>query len=171
MQAAFDLLASCSRPFLIVGGYALAAHGVFRQTIDIDCLIAVEDQTVFETNLIGGGYVQTAQTENFARYASKTPKLPEVDVLFVDASTFKKLEEASIPLHRGKHEFRVPGLAQLIALKLHSMRNEPRREARDLADIAELLRLNAGRISAGELAELCEKFGPTGIGSKLQSFL
>jgi hypothetical protein len=171
MQAAFDLLASCSRPFLIVGGYALAAHGVVRQTIDIDCLIAVEDQAAFDANLVGGGYVLTAQTENFARYAAKTSNLPEIDVLFVDASTFKKLEEASISLRRGNHEFRVPGLGQLIALKLHAIRNESRREGRDLPDIAELLRLNPGRITAGELGELCQKFGPPGIGSKLQPLL
>ena len=172
MQAAFDLLASCSRPFLIVGGHALAAHGVVRQTIDIDCLIAVEDQAAFDASLIGGGgYFLTARTENFARYAGKTSNLPEIDVLFVDASTFKKLEEGSMPLRRGKHEFRVPGLAQLIALKLHAIRNESRREGRDLPDIAELLRLNPGQITAGELGELCEKFGPTGIGSKLQPLL
>ena len=171
MQAAFDLLASCARPFLIVGGHALAAHGVIRQTIDIDCLIAVEDQALFEANLIAGGYEMRARTGNFARYAGKSPNLPEIDVLFVDASTFKKLEEGSIPLRRGRHEFRVPGLAQLIALKLHAIRNEPRREGRDLPDITELLRLNPGRVKAGELRELCEKFGPTGIGSKLQDFL
>jgi hypothetical protein len=65
----------------------------------------------------------------------------------------------------------VPGLAQLIALKLHAIRNEPRREGRDLPDITELLRLNPGRITTGELGELCDKFGPTGIGSRLQGFL
>jgi nucleotidyltransferase AbiEii toxin of type IV toxin-antitoxin system len=171
MQAAFDLLASCPRPFLVVGGHALAAHSVIRQTIDIDCLIAVEDQSLFEATLTAGGYQMEARTENFARYASKSPILPEIDVLFVDASTFKKLEEASIPLRRGKHQFRVPGLSQLIALKLHAIRNEPRREMRDLPDIIELLRLNPGKINAGELRELCDKFGPSGIGTRLQRFI
>ena len=171
MQAAFELLASYPQPFLIVGGHALAAHGVVRQTIDIDCLIALEDQGAFEAKLTAGDYVLKARTENFARYAGRAPNLPEIDVLFVDASTFRKLEESSIPLRRGKRQFRVPGLAQLIALKLHAIRNEPRREARDLPDISELLRLNPGRISAAELNELCDKFGPTGIGSKLQRFL
>lgn len=171
MQIVFDMLAHCSRPFLIVGGHALAAHGVVRQTIDIDCLIAAEDEGIFEANLTAGGYVPAARTENFARYASKSPNLPEIDVLFVDSITFKKLEKAAIPLQRGKHEFRVPGLPQLVALKLHAVRNEPQREGRDLSDVAELLRLNPGRISETELANLCEKFGPAGIRDKLQHLL
>jgi hypothetical protein len=171
MQAAFELLASSPRPFLVVGGHALAAHGVVRQTIDIDCLIAVEDQTGFEANLTAGDYALKARTENFARFAGRALNLPEIDVLFVNASTFKKLQEGSIPLRRGEHEFRVPGLAQLIALKLHAIRNQPRREGRDLPDISELLRLNHGKISAAELNELCDKFGPSGIGSRLQCFL
>ena len=169
VQAAFDLLAKCSRPFLIVGGHALAAHGVVRQTIDIDCLMAVEDQAAFEGNLTCASYRETARTENFARYAGQSPDLPEIDILFVDASTFAKLQLESIPLRRGAHEFHVPNLPRLIALKLHAIRNEPRRERRDLSDIAELLRLNPGRISATELSELCEQFGPVGISDKLQA--
>src|SRR5437588_13118675 len=148
MQAAFDLLAKCSQPFLIVGWHALVAHGVVRQTIDIDCLIIAEDEGAFAAGLKEGGYVSMARTENFARYAGKSSDMPEIDILFVDRSTFKKLQEAAIPLHRAKHEFLVPGLAQLIALKLHAIRNQPQREARDLHDIAELLRLNPGRITA-----------------------
>jgi predicted nucleotidyltransferase len=168
MQAAFDLLAQNARPFLIVGGHALAAHGVVRQTLDIDILIAAEDEDAFATGLKAGNYVLTARTENFARYIAKLPDLPGIDILFVDGPTFLKLEEGAVLLRRGDHEFRVPGLPQLIALKLHAIRNQPLREARDLGDIAELLRLNPGRVSAAELEELCKKFGPAGIGRKLQ---
>jgi hypothetical protein len=142
-----------------------------RQTIDVDCLIAGDDQSAFEATLTHGSYVLKARTENFARYAAKSPNLPEIDLLFVDASTFEKLREGAVLLRRGNHEFSVPGLAQLIALKLHAMRNDPRREGRDLADIAELLRLNPGRITAAELRELGEKFGSREIVGKLEILL
>ncbi len=167
MQAVFDLLARSSRPFLIVGGHALAAHGLIRQTIDIDCLIIAEDQEAFGANVISGGYTMTARTENFARYAHESTQMPEIDVLFVDQNTFRKLEHEAIQLHRGQGEFRVPGLAQLIALKLHAIRNQPHRLARDLFDIAELLRLNPGKLTEADLGHLCEKFGPPGIRAKL----
>ena len=134
-------------------------------------MIAAEDERAFESNLTRSNYKLAARTENFARYISASPDLPEIDVLFVDSSTFTKLEENAISLQRGKHDFRVPDLSQLIALKLHAIRNQPQREQRDLPDIAELLRLNSGRIRAKELNELCEKFGPLEIGSKLQRLL
>ena len=113
------------------------------------------------------GYALTAISANFARYAAGSPDLPEIDLLLVDRATFEKLQTGSIPLQRGAHQFRVPGLPQLIALKLHAIRNEPRREARDLSDIAELLRLNSGLISKADLGGLCQQFGPPGIESKL----
>ena len=56
----------------------------------------------------------------------------------------------------------------MIALKLHAVRNDARREARDLGDVAELLRLNPGRISVEELEELCAKFGSREIAAKLK---
>jgi hypothetical protein len=167
IQAAFDLLASCTRPFLIVGGHALAAYGLVRQTIDVDCLIAVDDQAALETTLTHGGYVAKARTENFVRYTGGSDR-PEIDVLLVDGPTFQKLAETAGPLHRGQHTFRVPGLAELIALKLHAIRNDPRRETRDLGDIAELLRLNPGRITAEALESLCLKFGSPEIAAKLK---
>ena len=167
MQSVFDMLSRLPGRFLIVGGHALAAHALVRQTLDVDCLIMAEDEEMFGKHLQSAGWQLTGRSENFARYDAASPDVPSVDVLLVDRETFAKLQSESIPLRRGAHEFQVPGMAQLIALKLHAIRNEPRRTARDLGDIAELLRLNAGRITTGDLDKLCEKFGPAGIRAKL----
>jgi hypothetical protein len=142
MQALFDLLAAFSRPLLLVGGHALTAYGVVRQTIDVDCLIAVDDKNALAQTLKGDGYREIGSTENAVRYASSATALPDVDVLLVDAATFEKLFTEGNNLRRAEQDFRVPSLRHLIALKLHAIRNDPRREARDFADIAELLRLN-----------------------------
>src|SRR5437773_6439603 len=136
MQIVFDLLARSPRPLLLVGAHALTAHGVVRQTIDIDCLIVAEDQENFAAHLAAGGYRETGRSENFARYSHASANVPEIDVLFVDRDTFSKLEENAVRLRRGAHDFLVPDLSELIALKLHAIRNDPRREPRDLADIA-----------------------------------
>ena len=171
VQATFDLLAKGRRPFLIVGGHALAAHGVVRQTIDVDCLIAADDAAAMHEVLSAAGYSESGRTENFVRYRHLLPRYVEIDVLLVDLSTLEKLLNASRPLKRGKHEFRVPALPHLIALKLHAIRNNPEREARDFGDIAELLRVNTGQISRGDLEELCRQFAPPGIAAKLLSLL
>ena len=146
MQATFDLLAKCRRPFLIVGGHALAAHGVVRQTIDVDCLIAAGDAAALNEVLRSAGYSESSRTENFVRYRHLLPRYAEIDVLLVDLSTLEELLNASRPLKRGKNEFRVPALPHLIALKLHAIRNNPEREARDFGDIAELLHVPIGTV-------------------------
>src|SRR5207237_10023465 len=92
------------------------------------------------------GYREMGRTENAVRYANSAPELPDVDVLLVDGATFEKLFAESNILRRGQHAFRVPSLRHLVALKLHAIRNDARRESRDFADIAELLRNNAGNV-------------------------
>jgi len=169
MQALFDLLGRFSHPLLVIGGHALAAHGVARQTVDVDCLIAVENRQALDTHLRSGGFERTGETDNFARYSHSSDLVPDVDVLFVDASTFDKLHMGSIPLQRGPTKLQAPALPHLIALKLHAIRNNPAREAGDLGDIARLLHANPGDISSSELSALCMQFGPPGIEIKLQA--
>lgn len=154
---------------LVIGGHALAAHGVVRQTVDVDCLIAVENRRALDAHLRGGGFERTGETDNFARYSHPSDLVPDVDVLFVDAPTFDKLHVGGIPLQRGSTKLQAPALPHLIALKLHAIRNNPAREAGDLGDIARLLRANPGALSASELAALCTQFGPPGIEIKLQA--
>lgn len=169
MQAVFDLLARFQRPLLVIGGHALGVYGVSRQTLDVDCLIAAEDRSLLDDFLREGDFSLLGSTENFARYTPKSPLLPEVDVLFVDETTFAKLLPAAVPLSLHTEGLRVPALAHLIALKLHAIRNNPLREARDLGDIAELLRANPESVSQTELAALCDQFGTPGIETKLKS--
>ena len=154
---------------LVIGGHALAAHGVARQTVDVDCLIAVENRQAFDAHLRDGGFERQGETENFARYSHPSDIVPDVDVLFVDASTFDKLHAGGIALQRGSIKLQAPTLPHLIALKLHAIRNNPAREAGDLGDIARLLRANPGVVSTSEIAALCTQFGPLGIEAKLQA--
>ena len=154
---------------LVIGGHALAAHGVARQTVDVDCLVAVENRQTLDAHLRGGGFERMGETENFARYSHPSDLVPDVDVLFVDTPTFDKLHVDYIPLQRGSAKLQAPSLPHLIALKLHAIRNNPAREAGDLGDIARLLRANPGAISASELTALCKQFGPPGMDAKLQA--
>ena len=171
MQALFNLLAASPRPLLVVGGHALTAYGVVRQTIDVDCLIAADDTNALAQILKGNGYREMGRTENAVRYANSAPELPDVDVLLVDGATFEKLFAESNILRRGQHAFRVPSLRHLIALKLHAIRNDARREARDFADIAELLRANPGKISRQELKQIAQQFAPAEFETKLLTLL
>lgn len=169
MQALFDLLGRFPQPLLVIGGHALAAHGVARQTVDVDCLVAVENRRMLDAHLRGGGFVRRSETDHFARYSHPSDFVPDVDLLFVDASTFDSLNADGIPLRRGVVTLRTPALPHLIALKLHAIRNNPGREAADLGDIARLFQANPGVLAPDQLAALCARFGPPEIAAKLRA--
>ena len=72
MQALFDLIDRFAHPELVIGGHALAAHGVTRQTVDVDCLVAMENRQALDDHLRAGGFERGGETENFARYVHRS---------------------------------------------------------------------------------------------------
>ena len=156
---------------LLIGGYALSAYGVVRQTVDVDWLMADVDSGKLYKILSSAGYMEKARTENFIRYTHQSGFLMDIDVLLVDRSTFDQMIQQSRSCRIDLVELRIPCLAHLIALKLHAIKNNQRREFRDLGDIVELLKSNPGQVPTNDLATLCSKYGPKGIYSKLEAYL
>ena len=156
---------------LLIGGHALPAFGVARQTIDIDCLMVDSDSKVLYDILTEAGYKETDRTKNFMRYSHSSVYLMDVDVMLVDHGTFDKMLRNSSVYQIGSVSMRVPCLEHLIALKLHAIKNNPKRELRDLADIVELLRNNQEEIAKEKLESICTRYGPDGIYAKLESYL
>ena len=162
----FELLSQIPE-LLLIGGHALQAHNVVRQTVDVDCLVPETRASALEEVLGSAGFSRLARTENFSRF--RHPHLGHVDALFVDPLTFDQLSRQSLPYQIGDVTLRVPSLGHLIALKLHAIKNDPARELRDLSDIAEIVKRNS--FSNDELHRLCLRFGPAGIWDKVQAHI
>lgn len=156
---------------LLVGGMALPAYGVVRQTLDIDCLIDEENAPVLGKILIDAGYTEQARSDNFVRYTGPDDTHFDVDVLLVDSETMDELVAESRAFDLGPVTMRVPSLRHLVMLKLHAIKNEPKRELRDLSDIVEMLRFQPDALSADELAAICARYGPPGIHGRLKDTL
>ncbi len=156
---------------LLIGGHALPAFGVARQTVDIDCLMVDSDSKVLHNILTKAGYKETDRTKNFIRYSHLSVYLMDVDVMLVNHGTFDKMLRSSSVYQIGSVSMHVPCLEHLIALKLHAIKNNPKRELRDLADIVELLRNNQKEIAKEKLKSICTQYGPNGIYAKLESYL
>ena len=153
---------------LLIGGHALSAFGYQRATIDVDCLLAIPDVIVLHKALTKAGYRRIEQTQTFAHYTHPSGYLLDVDVMLVDRATFDKLHAQSKRYRIGNVEMRVPCLPHLMALKLHAMKNNPKRELKDLADIVELLRANPGKVKSEQLPDICEREGPKNVFSKIE---
>lgn len=164
-------MAELGVPILLIGGMALPAFDVVRQTIDIDCLMAASKESALRDVLVAAGYQEVVRTEMFVRYSSSSVYHYDVDVLLVDDITFEKILADSQLLDVGRSTFNVPCLAHMIMLKLHAMKNNRSRELKDLSDVVEILRANPDQVSEREISAMCEKYGPAGIDVKLKESL
>jgi hypothetical protein len=158
-------------PLLVIGGYALQAYGVTRQTLDVDVLISETNAREMDAALLHVGYSQVARSEIFARYRHPSIVLADVDILYVDSETARKMSQQAKPCTMAETSCLVPALSHLVAMKLHAMRTNPQREPRDFADIVELVRANAGSPGKEDLHRLCTTYAPEGIWGKLEAAL
>ena len=125
--------------FLIIGGYAIAAHGYARVTFDVDLLVRRADREAWFSRLGARGLSLFGQTSAFAQFSQ-----PEggdgLDLMFVDEPTFTPMWQASEEHDFGGVRARVPCLDHILALKLHALRQAlPHRTARDAEDVQQLL--------------------------------
>jgi len=172
MELLLDRLAAALNPdrpeALLVGGQALPAYGVVRQTLDIDCLATTEGVAKLQRVLLAAGYTEAGRSAAVVRYRHESPLLLDVDVLVVNRETYDKLLRDSRQWRTENSVWRVPSLAHLIALKLHAWKHNPSRRGHELADIESLLRQNPALVTRTEVRGLCEQFGPPGIFEELE---
>jgi hypothetical protein len=160
--ATFARLQAAGVRVFVVGGYAVNAHGYSRMTEDADCLIVTDDLRKADVIFREDGFVMQRKTQNHARYLNSQCVPQLVDVLLVNQSTFDKMWSQRIPCELHGHALQIPILEHLFAMKLHAVRNQPDRSAKDLLDIHQLMKINPDCVSREQLRELCQKFGPPG---------
>lgn len=153
---------------LLIGGLALPAYGVVRQTLDVDCVAAADAAPKLHRVLIAAGYEEAGSSETVARYRHASPMLLDVDLMLVDRETYDKLLRDSRAWPPEQNRWRVPSLPHLAALKLHAIKNNPDRRGKDVGDIADLVRRHPKALARDEMRELCERFGPANIFEEIE---
>lgn len=156
---------------MLIGGRSLEAHGYVRNTKDVDLLITTQDIPVMERLLTAIGYRKEAESGIFSRWRHSSMEAEDVDLMFVGASSFESLNQDCVTMRIGSAKLRVPSVAGIVALKLHAVKNNPGRFAKDAADILSLMRLNPAALDRDGLRQLCEKFGNAEIWTKLELLL
>ncbi|MFH1360858.1 MAG: nucleotidyl transferase AbiEii/AbiGii toxin family protein [Candidatus Omnitrophota bacterium] len=153
---------------VLIGGFAVNHYKVTRQTVDVDFLIVKEDFEKVQSALKDAGYRQSSVQENFTQLESARLSLRNIDFMFVDRSTLDKIIKKAQPLTIAGQKFLVPSLNHLIALKLHSIKNnEKLRLLKDLPDIVSLIRKNEVNVESKEFKDLCLKYGTEGLYQKI----
>jgi hypothetical protein len=155
---------------MLIGGWAVQAHGYSRNTVDVDCLTAVEHDAALAEELQKAGFECFEEKTSFRRFRHRIQPMLILDVMRVNAATFEKMWAGAESVELGGIELKIPALAHLLALKLHAAQNEHRVE-KDLGDVLELLRANPGKVPPDDLRKLCDQYGTPALAEKLAAHL
>ncbi len=146
-------------PALVIGGYAVAAHGHTRATFDVDFLVRRADRDSWFRRLTEAGLRLFGETAAFAQFGQ--PAGGEgLDLMFVDPSTFDRMWQASEERDFGGSKARVPCLDHLLALKLHALKQAlPHRTSKDAEDLEVLIRRHGLDLRDRRYEQLFLKYG------------
>ena len=146
-------------PFLIIGGYAVAAHGHTRATFDVDFLVRRGERAAWFSRLTAAGLKLFGETTAFAQF-SQPEAGNELDLMLVEESTFDRMWQASEERDFGGNRARVPCLDHLLALKLHALKQIlPHRASKDAEDVEMLVRRHGLNLREPRYEQLFLKFG------------
>ena len=162
MELADFIRLGCEPPplrFLVIGGYAVAAHGHTRATFDVDLLVRRAERGAWLARLTAVGLNRFGETGAFAQFTQ--PQGGDgLDLMFVDDPTFDRMWQTSEERDFGDSRARVPSLDHLLALKLHALKQAlPHRTSKDAEDVEMLIRRNGLDLSQPHYKQLFLKYG------------
>ena len=91
--------------------------------------------------------------------------------MFIDRDVFEKILKDGRKIEIAKGKFIIPSLDHMIALKLHSIKGNAKRELKDLPDIVGLIENNGVDIRSKSFEEMCLKYGKPDLLKKIRNFI
>ena len=147
IKEALAFFAGLKTPPALIGGLALASHGVVRATRDVDFLVDAGDADRLHDILLGLGYRCIHRSEDAANYLRGEDGF---DALYAHRPMARRLLSEADERQTGFGRLRVIGAEGLIAFKLQGYVNDPTR-VRDLDDLRALFKVNAGQLDMDEV--------------------
>jgi len=93
MELADFIQPGCKEPalrFLVIGGYAVAAHGHTRATFDVDFLVRRAEREAWTARIAAAGLKLFGESNVFAQF-SQPQGGDGLDLMFVSAPTFDRM--------------------------------------------------------------------------------
>lgn len=137
LTKASEALENINVGFALIGGFALAAHGVVRATQDIDLLVDGDEKDKVRAILEDVGFKVVMENNEVAHLSGAG----QLDLLFANREPTKKMISRASRIN----DFPVPVVCveDLIGLKIQAYKNDSRREFQDKADIQALMEINS----------------------------
>jgi predicted nucleotidyltransferase len=156
-------------PFLVIGGYAVFAHGYSRLTDDLDLMVPHGGRAQFSKLLGDLGMSVKHDAATFRQFDPPNAAEMKVDLMFVGEDVFARLEQASLETDIEGARVKVVSLLHLIALKCHAIQHSKAlRRLKDMDDLVQLILINRLDLNEPELRATILKHGNAEIYEKLR---
>ena len=163
-QLAIQSLGGTDVRHLLAGGYAVNVRGYARGTEDLDLLIQEADRAKAHAAVTSAGFVEFLQNDLVTRYKPPAGPLVALDLMPMDGKTFSAMWAEATEESLLGCRVHVPSLDHILAMKLHTMKNDRlSRGLDDLLDVVWLVRRNSVDPRSERLRTLCLKFGDDAI--------
>lgn len=155
--------------WMLAGGFAVAAWGSARTTLDLDLVVDDEPRDALVPRIVAEGFEAYNDSEAFTNLQHPDPALGRLDLLWVSGRTSRQLFEAAVSRSGpdGK-PILVPTPEHLIAMKLRAIQSRATRVIRDGPDLQHLLGLPGldhnqirGYFERAGLSELYDRLKPS----------
>jgi hypothetical protein len=171
-KSAFHLVSSVAKDnnvaLILIGGFAVNEYNYTRSTADIDFLITESDFNKIGSLLKAEGYFEYDKQSNFIKFQTDSGYLIDIDFMFVNKETMEKISAESRKIELVGQPFMIPSLDHLIALKLHSIKHNPKiRTGKDLIDIIELIAINNIDVKSEKFKTTCLTYGTEKLYNKI----
>ncbi len=142
----------------VIGGLAMAAHGASRTTLDVDIIVNREVQDQLIGFLQSQGFTTLHRSTGYSNHIHENPDKGRVDVVYVRGHTSRQVFD-NIKVYEGPGGMKIPipRPEHLAAMKAYSIKNDPKRTLRELADIRVLL--DAPGVDRAEINSYFVRYG------------
>ena len=155
--------------FLVIGGYAVFAHGYVRATDDLDLIVQRGRRMELSKLLVDMGMSVKNDAANFLQFDSRNKAGMDVDLMFVSEEVFERLEQAAVKTKIEGVPVQVVSLLHLIALKCHALQHSKSlRRLKDMDDLVQLILVNGLDLKEPELGAIILKHGNAELYEKLR---
>ena len=156
-------------PLLLIGGYAVMAHGFVRATDDLDLLVQGSRRDQWRGLLEGLGMSVYRETQAFMQFNPAPGARLPVDLMFVTDEVFERMRADAKQASVEDITLGIVSVLHLFALKCHAIQHgKPLRRIKDTEDLIQLIRLNGLDLNEPELRATIQKHGNQELYEKLR---
>jgi len=171
LEMVLDAAAERELPCLLIGGNAVILHGHVRSTSDLDLLVPLRIRSRWLDLMRELGWKLYHGADVFVQFEPTNGEGVPVDLMFVDDSTWEKLNAGAAEAEIGRTPVRLPKPELLVALKLHAARSATRSTPEtDWEDIRQLVLLHGLDPGEESFRQLILRYGGEDALSRIQSF-